>query len=311
MDEDYLEILNIIKNQFDKNISEKICSTKLETIVLESSHSFNLKVKDSKIGGHGYLPRDYDYPSTDDGTPLHFLMQINLADLPKNSLLPNTGILGFYCGFEPNFEKEGTNIQCYTELLDENDPNSAYTLCVDNPDYYLGFSVNNPLSRKGYKVIYIEDISQPHYNIEDIKNLFEDDYIEESPIKGEVGLKFSIENRFLVSQGIDFEKEFKVKFSELNDVEKDNFDSILDYYLDSASTIGGYPINIKKDLRYNLPEKYHNYKLLLSLDSNFNEPDISKFSMMWGDMGIGKFYIDQSDLDNLDFSKTWFYWESN
>ncbi|WP_167737684.1 DUF1963 domain-containing protein [Sphingomonas parva] len=50
----------------------------------------------SKFGGLPRLPDGVEWPRTPNGTPLHFLLQIDCADLPFRSSLPESGVLFFF-----------------------------------------------------------------------------------------------------------------------------------------------------------------------------------------------------------------------
>ncbi len=50
----------------------------------------------SRLGGCPTLPDSIDWPKGDDGIPLHFLAQVDCAELPANRLLPASGTLFFF-----------------------------------------------------------------------------------------------------------------------------------------------------------------------------------------------------------------------
>jgi len=50
----------------------------------------------SKFGGLPRLPDSHDWPRTADGVPLHFLAQIDCADVPFRTQLPPAGVLFFF-----------------------------------------------------------------------------------------------------------------------------------------------------------------------------------------------------------------------
>lgn len=50
----------------------------------------------SWFGGLPGLPERYDWPRTSDGLPLHFLAQVDCADIPLPSALPARGVLFFF-----------------------------------------------------------------------------------------------------------------------------------------------------------------------------------------------------------------------
>ncbi|WP_420129103.1 DUF1963 domain-containing protein [Longimicrobium sp.] len=50
----------------------------------------------SRFGGLPNLPERYEWPRTSDGTPLHFLAQVDCADIPFKTVLPSRGVLFFF-----------------------------------------------------------------------------------------------------------------------------------------------------------------------------------------------------------------------
>ena len=71
----------------------------------------------------------------------------------------------------------------------------------------------------------------------------------------------------------------------------------------SGHRLGGYPFFTQTDPRqYN--EKIQDYILLFQLDTDDAENDI-----MWGDSGVGNFFIHPEDLKKRDFSKVVYNWD--
>ena len=70
----------------------------------------------------------------------------------------------------------------------------------------------------------------------------------------------------------------------------------------------GTPAFCQGDPRETLPAEEMDYydTLLLQLDSDFNGGDPL---LLWGDSGVGNFFIHAQALKNSDFSKTLFYWD--
>lgn len=68
------------------------------------------KIGNSRIVGYPDLPRDMEWPRTEDGERMTFIAQLNLKDikpLDKEDLLPETGILYFFMGLdEPAYNIE-------------------------------------------------------------------------------------------------------------------------------------------------------------------------------------------------------------
>ncbi|WP_162197146.1 DUF1963 domain-containing protein [Loktanella sp. S4079] len=61
----------------------------------------NLEPLDTRLGGKPWVPdAENDWPSTDDGTPLCFLTQINFAQVPQTLDLPHQGLLQVFADID-------------------------------------------------------------------------------------------------------------------------------------------------------------------------------------------------------------------
>jgi uncharacterized protein YwqG len=72
--------------------------------------------------------------------------------------------------------------------------------------------------------------------------------------------------------------------------------------------IGGYPDFTQEDVRKhssNSDQKQKPDILLFQMDTDGNET----IDILWGDTGVGNFFIDESALRELDFSKVLYNWD--
>ncbi|WBO86384.1 YwqG family protein [Hymenobacter yonginensis] len=65
----------------------------------------------SKFRGLPLLPLSMAYPRQQNGTPLLLLAQINLAELPANTLLPAAGLLQFYIPAQDWYDMEEAQVR--------------------------------------------------------------------------------------------------------------------------------------------------------------------------------------------------------
>lgn len=87
-----------------------------------------LPVTASKYGGVPYLPAGVDAPLGSDGQPLGMIAQINCAELPENTLYPESGMLQFWIAPRPGWGADPTapssplnnRVIYYPELTDPN-----------------------------------------------------------------------------------------------------------------------------------------------------------------------------------------------
>ena len=74
-------------------------------------------------------------------------------------------------------------------------------------------------------------------------------------------------------------------------------DELNDLFILIPCQIGGYPFFTQNDPR----QEDSNEVLLFQLDSQDH--------ILWGDSGVGNFFISKEDLKNKDFSHVRYYWD--
>ena len=72
----------------------------------------------------------------------------------------------------------------------------------------------------------------------------------------------------------------------------------------SGHKIGGYPAFAQDDPR----EEGTYTELLLQIDSDWNEEE-KEYSIIWGDVGVGNFFISKENLEKLNFEDVLYIWE--
>ena len=224
----------------------------------------------SKFGGLPYLPQGADYPTNSKGNYLYLLAQINFAEVPNLKDFPNQGILQFF-------------------------------IAADEEFYEADF--DRPTQQNDFRVVYFTDI------ISDAENLvidfsflpkLDDDCL--MPFVGCCALDFTL------AQSPITISDYQFKLFDSESETKPNYE-LWDLYQESLSLsghkIGGYPNFTQQDPRTYQPLKNQDYILLLQVDSEGNE----QIDIMWGDVGIGNFFIPRSMLQELDFSQVLYNWD--
>lgn len=256
---------------------EKISATILPTVTMQLTASDNLSLWQSKIGGEPYLPLDTAYPVDSNGNPLALLAQFNFSEIPSLPNFPDRGILQFYIAAD---------------------------------DLY-GMNFDDQQQQSGFKVLYFEqviaDAAQLKQDFSDLE-FDEDAYL---PFTGQYSIEFNLTSQPIslgdfafapkilgVEELYDFEDRF-----EGGDFEDDFIEPYDEVASASGHRLGGYPYFTQTDPRqYN--EKVQDYVLLFQLDTDDAENEI-----MWGDSGVGNFFIHPEDLKNRDFSKVLYNWD--
>lgn len=163
-------------------------------------------------------------------------------------------------------------------------------------DELFGLNFDDFQLQDTFRVIYIADIEADEAILEDFDFLPK---FERTPLsKGEFSMSFELsespatisDKRFALQLGDDFFEQFG-----------DNYHDILEEYNEAYNAIGhkmgGYAHFTQEDPRTD------DAILLFQLDSDADA------NILWGDMGVGNFFISKTDLEQLDFSKVWYNWD--
>ena len=150
---------------------------------------------------------------------------------------------------------------------------------------------------RDYAVIFHPDPDVERHQAPPAPETDEEDYL---PFNGETGMKFErFTNRV---SPVDYRFE-----SILPGVGQryDETEPLYDYAIKAPShQLGGYAVFTQTDPR-EYDGKDEDWQLLFQLDSE----QIDVFDLMWGDVGIGNFFIRPDDLAALDFNNVWYNWD--
>ncbi|AZI41705.1 DUF1963 domain-containing protein [Deinococcus psychrotolerans] len=229
---------------------------------------------DSKVGGVPYRLQGEAWPLDPAGLPLAFLAQINFAQLPALEGFPNAGIVQFFIG---------TN-----DLMGFRFKN------IDQP-------------QDTYRVLYFEQVIHDESQLDLSLPIWPDDRERHSPLEENLALKISGVKGEMLMTPRDRLFESTVRIDFLDEADSPDDDLQLGEYLEekyneispSGHQLGGYPMFTQEDPR--TPE--HAHILLFQLDSDWDH------NIMWGDMGIGNFFIHPNDLAKRDFSRVFYNWD--
>ncbi|MGX6970668.1 YwqG family protein [Vagococcus bubulae] len=234
----------------------------------------------SKVGGYGYLPKSFPYPTNKNNQPLSLLAQLNFDELPKLESFPKTGILAFY--------------------VDYIDANS-----------YIGLNFDNVTEQSGYKVLYFSKIDEEHHTVEEQKKLFIsyfDKFIwqvvfEERKLRGFLSETIPILDivEFEQFMGESYYDFIEGRF--LDEDKQDEFEELIFENNIENTCIGGYPFFTQSDPRGYDQKLQEEYNTLLFQLNSYND------IVMWGDTGVGNFFINDEKLKNKDFSDVLYNWD--
>ncbi|QSB11030.1 DUF1963 domain-containing protein [Lysinibacillus fusiformis] len=241
----------------------------VKPVVLVDTEIRKTSLFQSKFAGDPYFPLAMEYPKNTKGQPLKLLAQINFAEVPKHL---------------PHFPEEGI-LQFY----------------IDGYDDVLGMDFDNGQNQEGFRVIFHEQITQDEAQlIQDFSFVEIDDEELYFPVEREMALSFKAD---VEPMSIDDFRSNDMYASILTALKNDEAleDGFYDAMTGDGHKIGGYPFFTQED-----PRAYGDYTdsiiMLLQIDSIGD-------NILWGDCGVGNFFITEEELINKDFSKVLYNWD--
>ncbi len=79
-------------------------------------------------------------------------------------------------------------------------------------------------------------------------------------------------------------------------------------FSEEGHRLGGYPFFTQTDFR-EWGSPFEQYRLLFQLDSDGAGDNDLGFEVLWGDAGVGNFFIHPDDLKQRDFSRVAYNWD--
>ena len=229
----------------------------------------NLHLCQSKFGGFPYLPKGFHYPADSKGQAFFLLAQINFVEVPKLESFPQNGILEFYIS----------------------SGNDIYGACFEDL-----------AQQSGFRILYFPDVIEDESElVTDFSFLPEFDML---PLQKSCSLRFSLQ--YAPMPAVDYRFE-PIILGQNVPKSKDELYKIYDEYekafQSTGHKIGGYPYFTQHDPRHNKKYRDENYVLLFQMDTD------AEADLMWGDCGVGNFFIRSQDLQKRDFSKALYNWD--
>ncbi len=238
-------------------------------IEIKAKLDSNVDLRQSKFGGFPYLPKDCEYPRDAKGDAMFLLAQINFAETPKLEFFPKHGVLQFY---------------------------------ISGGDDIYGICFEDMTSQKNFRVLYFPEI------LEDESRLVTDfsflPKFNMLPLQKTCSLTFSLRDAPI--SVVDYQFEPMILGQNMP-ASKEDLYKIYDVYGElfqsTGHKIGGYPDFTQSDPRMIAKYKNAEYILLFQMDTD-GEADI-----IWGDLGVGNFFILPQHLEPRDFSEVLYNWD--
>ncbi|MDO5090987.1 MAG: DUF1963 domain-containing protein [Cardiobacteriaceae bacterium] len=248
-----------------------------------------LTLRQSKLGGQPYWPRDRAYPSHQKH-PLNLLLQLNFSEIPALPGFPERGILQW-------FYAQGA---------------------------LWGQDFDDPRAQGGFRVVYHEDVLEddsallhdfsflvppPPTLWQRLKKLARPTVAP--PFRMPCAIRFTAQMQY---PSLDGDCTTYLKGDGAPDIHDGNFfenehqafsDAYFEHFsCDALSLIGGYPAFTQDDPRRDASLNAHDDIQLIQL-SSAAQPEV----MMWGDLGIAHLFIHPDDLARRDFSRVLYWWD--
>lgn len=247
---------------------------------------------DSKFGGVPYWDESKEYPVDADGNKMLLLAQVNLQGLerlsnPDGLELPSQGMLQFFCGVD----------DCFGLDFDEAD------------------------SQKGYRVVYHEKIddtvTEEKVRALGVPSSTDENMEEFTPVFIPAVVDISVEEMCLSFGDYRFEELFRQLAHEKYHIDTgdaalykllsdDDYNTVTDEVNISGHWLLGYPFFTQEDPR-GYQEELRKYDMMLfQMDSEMNgRVDY----VLWGDCGVGNFFISSENLKKQEFGSTLYNWD--
>lgn len=234
---------------------------------------------ESKFGGTPWLPEGFPYPHTTHTNgrqiPLKLLAQLNFANIPPLPGFPEKGILQFY---------------------------------IDGSEPLFGADFDRPTVQEGFRIIYHPEVPEDGRNAQTPPKISNENG-EYFPVETEHLLTFEAGTESMGTTDFRFDKTFMPLYNRCNHTNYtesyelgDNVYEKIDRATNAGGhKIGGYPFFTQSDPR-DYEDALKDYTiLLLQIDSDKK--------IMWGDDGVGNFFITPDDLKKQDFSRVLYHWD--
>lgn len=309
VEEEIAQAMAESKKEFGKETIEKLTlllkrvdekCPPIPRLPLQPVRSENISVFDSKLGGVPYLPKDMEYPKVREGSlagkPLRLLAQLNFEKLPRVEGFPEKGILQFFTGsdgddvigidFDDYFNQNGFRVIYHENIIVDTSKliSEADMPLFDNEDDCFPFSGEFLLTagEVRYSSVSTADFRFDYVVAEAYNELFGGKIVGMYGMRGEQG----------VAQ-----------------IDRPLYDAIHEVRSQLGTCMGGFPFFMQEDPRGYNGDYAKCDTLLFQLDSEIPEDGKFEDEIMWGDSGVGNFFISSDDLAKRDFTRVLYTWD--
>jgi uncharacterized protein YwqG len=246
--------------------------------------------RQSKFLGQPYWPAELPFPRDVDGQPLKLLAQVNFAEAPSLEDYPRSGILQFYVA--PTISE-----------------NQIWGMRLPSEPYSAAQHLAGLNSQDYFRVVYHEEVNDLDAGLLVIAP--EPDGDMSLPISNEGPMSFRPAVGHVLNEDVRFSSVFGAPSHEFFgrfgpkacEVGSAYFKNAYTY---SLAQIGGYAAPVQSDPRGLAAEA--DWVVLLQIESSQNADEVE---ILWGDAGVGFFFIRRTDLVERNFSRVMYAWDNH
>jgi uncharacterized protein YwqG len=172
---------------------------------------------------------------------------------------------------------------------------------IADDDLY-GLQFEDMTNQENFRIVYFSEVLEEAGKlVTDFSFLPSSTFI---PISKQCSLTFELNQQPISAYDYQFEDIiFNGSFPEPRENLYSTLGSYEKIFRADGHKLGGYPYFTQSDPRMNEKYKNKDLRLLLQIDSDGNS------DIMWGDSGVGNFFIRESDLKKCDFSEVMYNWD--
>jgi uncharacterized protein YwqG len=168
---------------------------------------------------------------------------------------------------------------------------------VDGSDELIGMNLSDLVTQDGFRILYFEEVYEDRSKLHRNANRCQER--EYGPFQDDTAcrIEFSQGKQYITWTDYRFQL---MPFSKDYGLVDDSYSKLSE----TGHRIGGYPCFTQEDPRKG---KYEEYELLFQLDSEYGYGH--SVDIMWGDSGVGAFFIRPDDLKKRVFTDVLYSWD--
>lgn len=178
-------------------------------------------------------------------------------------------------------------------------PESGYLQFYVAADDMYGLDFDDQQAQTGFRVLFFEEheVTDPQMDFAFLEETLQTEY---TPVPEPYSLTFAHKEEYVGMQDVQSGYAIGSILAKYPEIEEPLTEALYETFPGSGHKIGGYAYFTQTDPRPD-HEGWKDYILLFQLDS---DDDI-----LWGDVGVGNFFIHPDDLARRDFSKVVYNWD--